>query len=131
VEFLKQELTKAGATALDANQESAIHSAITSSRNANRRAAPDAAEKSATDNHDTAMAAGTKDSAKTAADHPARWIALRQQARLGAEAALSIQVPPILRSDQISALQKVQGRKFCRTWRLPWLDQAAGPAVVP
>ena len=104
LEFLKQELTKAGATALDANQESAIHSAITNFRNANRPAAPDAAEKAAAD-----ILAGNKDSAKTAADQLASLIALRRQARL--EAALCIQVLPILRSDQMAALQKSAGKE--------------------
>jgi hypothetical protein len=111
LQVLKQELTKAGATALDANQESAVQSAITNFRSASRPAVPDAAEKAARDNYSAAILTGNKDSAKTAADQLASLIAPRQQARLEAEAALSIQVLTILHSDQIAALQNSVGKE--------------------
>ena len=111
LQALKQELAKSGATALDANQESAIHSAITNFRNANRPAAPDAAEKAARDSYNTAVLAGNKDSAKTAAGELASLMAPRLQARLEAEAALSIQVLTILQSGQIAALQNSVGKE--------------------
>jgi hypothetical protein len=108
---LKQALTKVGAAALDSTQEAALQTAITSFRNANRPAAPDADEKAARDNYNSAILAGDNGSAKTAADQLANLMAPRQQARLEAEAAFSIQVLGILHSDQVTALQNSLGKQ--------------------
>jgi hypothetical protein len=111
LQVLKQELTKAGATALDSNQESALQSAITNFRNANRPATPDSAEKAARDDYNNAILAGNNDAAKTAADKLASVMSMRQQARLEAEATFSIQALSVLHSDQIAALQTSVGKE--------------------
>jgi hypothetical protein len=108
---LKQELNKEGAAALDSDQETALNSAITNFRKANRPAAPDSAEKTARDDYSNAILAGNNDAAKTAADKLAGVLSLRQQARLEAEAAFSIQTLSVLHSDQIAALQTSVGKE--------------------
>jgi hypothetical protein len=104
-------LTKAGATALDSNQEAALQTAITSFRNTNQSAAPTAAEQAARDSYNNAILAGDKEAAKTAAGQIASLMAPRQQARLEAGAAFAIQALGILHSDQIPALQNSLGKQ--------------------
>ena len=111
LQVLKQELAKAGATALDSNQESALQSAITNFREANRPAAPDSADKAARDDYNNAILAGNNDAAKAAADRLAGALSMRQQARLEAEATFSIQALSALHSDQIAALQTSVGKE--------------------
>jgi len=108
--FLKQALNKAGATALDSTQESALTSLISTFRRTNRPGAPNADEKSARDNYVAAILSGSGDP-KAAADQLAGVLAARQQARLEAEAQLHIQALAILHSDQIAALQNSVGNQ--------------------
>ena len=110
LQMLKQEITKAGATALDSTQESAIQAAIANFRNANQPTVPDAAEQAARESYINAILAGDKSSAKNTADQIAGLMARHQQARLEGEAAFSIQVLSILHSDQIAALQSSIGK---------------------
>jgi hypothetical protein len=111
LQILSRALTKASATALDSTQESALQAAITSFRNTNQPAAPDAGEKTARDSYESAILVGDKDAAKTAADQLASLMAQRQQERLEAEAAFAIQVLGILHGDQIAALQNNLGKQ--------------------
>jgi predicted negative regulator of RcsB-dependent stress response len=120
---LSQALTKASATALDSTQESALQSAAADFRNA-FQAAPNAAETSARDSYATAILAGDKVSAQTAADQLAAAMLQREQKRLEAEATFAIQVCSILHSDQIAALQGSVGKEgFLRL-----VTSLAGPA---
>jgi len=101
----------AGATALDANQEWAIHSAITNFWNANRLAHRMLPKQPQEMTITPPCLPVTKTQQKRLRTQLASLIAPRQQARLYAEAALSTQVLTILQSDQIAALQKSVGKE--------------------
>jgi Spy/CpxP family protein refolding chaperone len=108
--FWKQALNRAGATALDSTQESALTSLISAFRAANRPAAPNSAELAARDAYADAILSGDAN-ATAAADNLAGVLAARQQTRLEAEAQFAIQALAILHSDQIAALQNSVGKQ--------------------
>ena len=111
LQLLRQQLNKAGAAALDSNQETALQSAIATFRSTNRPAAPEPAEKAAREDYANSILAGNNDAAKTAADKLAGLMSARQQIRLEAEAAFAIQALSILHSDQVSALEASVGKE--------------------
>ena len=115
--FLKQALNKAGATALDSTQESALTSLISTFRSTNQPGAPNAAEKSARDNYATAILSGSGDP-KAAADQLAGVLAARQQAMLEAEAqfAYSSAGYPAQRPDCRPAKQCRKSRSAARAF---------------
>jgi hypothetical protein len=107
--FLKQALAKAGASALDSSQETALNTLITNFRNANKPGTPDAAEQAGRDAYVTAILARDLTSATAAADNLASLFSARQRTMLEAEASFQIQALTYLHSDQVAALQSSIG----------------------
>lgn len=106
---LKQALNKAGATALDSSQESALNTLITNFRNSNQPGAPDSSEQTARDAYVNAILAKDATAATTAADNLASLISARQRTMMEAEAGFQIQALSVLNSGQVAALQSSIG----------------------
>lgn len=101
--FLKQALTKAGATALDSSQETALNTLITNFRSANKPT-PDPNEQAVRQDYANAILAGNLSTATTDADKLAGFVSARQSAMLKAEADFQIKALSYLSSGQITAL---------------------------
>jgi Spy/CpxP family protein refolding chaperone len=121
--FLKQALSKAGAPALSSDQETALNTAITNFRSANKPAAQNADEKAARDAYANAILTGNGDTAIGAADNLAALLSARQKTMLEAQANFEIQALSVLTSDQVAALQNSIGNQGI----LRVLDSLAGP----
>lgn len=106
--FLKQALSKAGATALTSDQETALNTLITNFRSANKPT-QDPNEQAIRDQYANAILAGNLSTASSYADKLATLLSARQSTMLKAEADFQIQALHILTSGQVGALETSVG----------------------
>jgi hypothetical protein len=128
--FLKQALTKVGASALDSTQETELNTLITNFRNANKPSAPDAAEQAARHAYANAILAKDPTSATIAADNLASLLSARQRTMLEAEASFQIQALTYLHSDQVAALQSKVGNNGILRVLQSLIEPGFGPGMM-
>jgi len=113
--FLKQALSKAGASALDSSQQTALNALIAKFQNTIGLAKSDSGEQAAVDAamdaYNNAILAKDLESATKAEAILSKVILARLQKMLEAQPSLEIQILSCLHRDQVAALQTTMGNK--------------------
>jgi len=108
---LKQALSKAGASALDSSQQTALNELIAKFQNTNGPAKSDPSEQAAMDAYNNAILAKDLESATKAEGTLSKFILARLQKMMEAQPSLEIQILSYLHRDQVAALQTTMGNK--------------------
>jgi len=109
--YLKQALSKAGASALDSSQQTALNALIAKFQNTNGPAKSDPSEQAAMDAYNNAILAKDLESATKAEGTLSKFILARLQKMMEAQPSLEIQILSYLHRDQVAALQTTMGNK--------------------